>query len=104
MALPKEFGSVEFSLWGAMQLNAKLRLLRENDVILLQYLGKEPGQQGQHRWSVRPFGGTTEQLRGLVKSYSASMKHVLAAIETLKRTRGAAARGRSESDDEDLPF
>lgn len=95
-----DYNRARFSVWGAMQLDMKLRELREGDIIVLQYLGRDQGDRAPHRWSVRAFHGTTEQLSSLIKSYSDGIKTAFAGLQAAQSLRGKSI---SEVDDE-LPF
>lgn len=93
-------GRARFSLWGSMQLDQKLREIRSGEIVFVQYMGKAPGRTSQHNWSVRPFGGTTQQLQELLKRYERGIRQVVAAIESARKQRGQS----SVSEDDDLPF
>lgn len=68
--LPVAHGAAVFAVWGSMQLDQKLKELKPGAVVLLQYEGREPnapeGRNPEHKWTVRPWTGTPQELRNAV--------------------------------------
>lgn len=100
--LPADFGSAKFSLWAQTQLDLKLASIVRQSIVLIQYLGRGEGDRAQHNWSVRPFKGTSAQLKDLIGQYSEGCAIVKQTVDMLETSiNGQAA---TNDDDDDLPF
>lgn len=99
--LPSEYNGVKFSLWAHTQLDLKLSSITRTSIVLLQYCGRPEGERTQHQWIVRPFRGTTTQLRELVAQYEQGCRMVMETVQMLEQSMDGNSAS-MESDD--LPF
>lgn len=96
--LGQAHGRVQFAVWGSTMMDLKLKGVQRTGIVAVVYDGRSPG--GQHKWSVRPFHGTSQDLQALQERFDAGCKRVLEAVKLVEeRSRGADFAG-----DDDLPF
>lgn len=98
--LAQAHGAAKFALWGAVQLDMKLRNVTPGSIVLLQYQGRDATRdRAPHLWSVRPFHGNSQELATLLEGYAAGGGIVAEAVGVIEaRTSG------SDFADDDLPF
>lgn len=105
-----------FELWGAAELNGKVKALRPNAVIYLRYDGKKPDAEGQevHTFTVReaPNSANVPALVAQMQSAADALDREIRLAMDRERDRRRAASGRDEWDgpeppdhtDSDIPF
>jgi hypothetical protein len=99
LQLSSTFGGAKFALWGATQLDLKLRAVPPTSIVVLTYQGREQRERAPHLWSVRPFRGTSQDLSTLQEEYAAGCQSVADAIAALEARTGGA-----DFAEDDLPF
>jgi hypothetical protein len=98
--LGQAFDSVRFALWGAVQLDMKLRAVQRGSIVFVQYMGRDSNREkAPHQWAVRPFHGTTQDLAALADRYRDACEKVAMAVGALE----ARASG-ADFADEGIPF
>jgi hypothetical protein len=98
--LGQRFGRVRFALWGSVQLDLKLRVVQPTSVVVVQYEGRDENVlRAPHKWSVRPFHGTSQDLQALQELFEEGGQRVVNAVRSIEsRTEGA------DFTDDEIPF
>lgn len=97
--LGSRYNRVRFALWGSVQLDLKLRNVGHAAPVLVQYEGRDSRDRAPHKWSVRQFTGTSQDLQDLLDRYAAGCERVVAAVEGIEARSTGADFG-----DDDIPF
>lgn len=98
--LGASFNRARFALWGAVQLDQKLRQVQRGSIVVIQYQGKGDTERAQHVWTVRPFKGSSGQLQDLADRFKDGSAAVAMAIAYIEQGQNFAGT----EDDDDLPF